>query len=582
MTTLGPRDYRVLVLDNEDSVHQHAYEELRGHDGIELVRALSVAEASSIVEDRFIDAAFVDLVIGSESGIDFMRHLTRAAPRCVIFVITAFTDEMAGDVLELIGAGANIRGISNKIGNANRWFVPLLLPLVEEWQSSRVGVVGLRGAAGVVAAVQEKRLRIDEDLDRSPMNRLRLRASDDAIADEIVALMEMIFGDTRTSESDHPTVSLRVLRKGYSSSVVVEAVPALPVSGLGRSVDGNRCVIKIGPRSEIATEASRYRSVVRFGVAMDYRVELLGTALGDALGAICYSFGGSPTGRLQSLDDVLRGGAAYDEVQQSILSEMFAEETSNWYSVRGVAQALKVYFNEEYHAPLPRCFKQMDQWLRKLVARNVGFFEISERDGIEPDTRRSWSMKVGEKYDLWIPRRPILADGGLNGSTPGSLIHGDLHGGNILVDLTGSPARFKFIDYRNSGFGPRMLDIAALEATVRFAHADELARSWKASNETEQAMAAICKESLSEERALVRNNSRRQASWADASRRLRTAQAVNFPDAAPEEVLWSSFAYCLALFRIPELEWHRRFRILVWLSAVTERIEYLRPTDAAR
>ncbi|MGE5828685.1 MAG: phosphotransferase [Micromonosporaceae bacterium] len=252
---------------------------------------------------------------------------------------------------------------------------------------------------------------------------------------------------------------------------------------------------------------------MRFGVAMDHRVELLGYSEADALAGVCYSFAGGEALGLKTPDDLLAD--ASNDGWRTVIKEIFSPTASNWYAVRSDVSELRTHFRNELEIHLDRCF-------------------------------------------------------GLTSRCPACLAHGDLHGGNVVVDHLD---RAYFIDYRNAGVAPRLIDFAALQATARFSHVDSFrpARGWP-KNATSALVEAIAATVRKEERVLGRRlvNGER---WIEVAAELDRARLANFSESDPPEALWTNFAYCLSLFRFTHMQWYRKLRLLAWFSALTAAAE---------
>jgi CheY-like chemotaxis protein len=557
----APR-FRVLIVDNDEGPHEEAEKHLRRlTDSIDIVHARSAAEGKVIAQREFFNLAFIDLMLGDASGTSVIRSMSISSPSCCVVPMTKYLDEHASDVLSLLDPDSPVISIVDKAEDEADWFTPIAKRMLDDWRTSHVR---LRGAGSLLDALTERSSHITRDLQAAGAGTAELRSSRSSLIDEVAYLAAGLFGGAGAVLVDErPLVNLRVMRRGFSSSIVVEAQLEYALRDLSDVVVGNRCVVKIGPRPEIASEVERYNKVVRYGVALDYRVEMLGACLGDALGAVCYSFAGGRTSTLSSLDDLL--GPDDMRLWEDIFSRMFTPSASNWYSVRGEIPSLKEYFVEELRISPTRSLNQLSRWLESLV-HGVPSLRLSRRTG------RASELQSGDLV-LELPDRAILGRAELVRAVPGCLIHGDLHGGNVLVDAERTPPACKFIDYRNSGLGPRLLDFVALQSTVRLAHVRRMrgsGESWPR-KPTAEWVSRIMAETLVE-RQLLRGETPPDSWWVHASLQLDDLRRENFPGSTDEEMLYTSFLYALGLFRIVHLDWHIKVRLLAWLSALTEKI----------
>ncbi len=86
--TMSPAS--LLVVDNDDALLRMLTEaaEMRGH---QVVCATSLAAANAALNREHFDVALVDLTLGSESGLDAIRHIKEQAPDAEIVVLSAST-----------------------------------------------------------------------------------------------------------------------------------------------------------------------------------------------------------------------------------------------------------------------------------------------------------------------------------------------------------------------------------------------------------------------------------------------------------------------------------------------------------
>jgi len=273
-----------------------------------------------------------------------------------------------------------------------------------------------------------------------------------------------------------------IAREGLSSAVTVEAEVGLGEDAAGRWVPGNRCVLKVGPRADLAEEAQRYSQFVKFGVRLPHRVELLAECSTDALGAVCYSFAGGVFGKdVVSLDELLRDHSRVGPALQTI-ERLFDARRKEWYAVDAGRVAVVPYFRRTYNTNFRSCHERLDRSLSKLAGR---FPSVRRYQPAREDSDGSVEI-AGAK--LVIPRISMFGGGSFVAGVQACLAHGDMHGGNVMVELgladqdNGEEAgtemdvlRVCLIDYRSAGPAPRCIDAAALDASMRLADAECIA-----------------------------------------------------------------------------------------------------------
>jgi hypothetical protein len=246
---------------------------------------------------------------------------------------------------------------------------------------------------------------------------------------------------------------------------------------------------------------------------------------------------------------------------------IFSPQTSRWYSVVSARNPIRPYFAHELGVELANCHGRLEEWVGRLL-----------RAGL---VRRNGQQLWIADTLLILPEEATVAAGPLVSPTPTCLLHGDLHGGNVLVD---DRCRAHFIDYRNAGVGPRLLDLAALQATARFVHVEGLRPPAGWPESFDAGLARDIAAFVGKERKVLPQNGpcgdgarakdsiRSRERWVEVVAELDRARLENFHDSEPAEALWTNFAYCLSLFRFVQMEWYRKVRLLAWLSAMTQEI----------
>jgi hypothetical protein len=235
-----------------------------------------------------------------------------------------------------------------------------------------------------------------------------------------------------------------------------------------------------GPIEDVREELARYREYVRYGVKLEQRVELLGSAFRDAIGGIVYSFAGGVFGQaLVSLDELLRQNS---DLSSRVVENLFA--AGRWYSVSAGRKPVARYMESPYRVNLGESIKRNLASLRKMHRKHR---EVSVDAG---EHGADSSFRIGEGPQLKIPGNEFLGEGWRVDPHPWCLVHGDMHGGNVMAELSDtirggnldisakgstSVRRVCLIDYRNSGPGPRCIDATALESSVRMADAETIA-----------------------------------------------------------------------------------------------------------
>jgi hypothetical protein len=140
---------------------------------------------------------------------------------------------------------------------------------------------------------------------------------------------------------------------------------------------------------------------------------------------------------------------------------MFSERKRSWYDEPGIVK-IADYFNERFHFGNEQrtgVFKKMRVDIREILSRLEGACAESN-GGSQGRTRREFVTEVLHSPESLFGNNSHL----FTNPVPACIVHGDLHGGNVLVGDGNQP---HLIDYATVGMGPRALDFATLEAGVR-------------------------------------------------------------------------------------------------------------------
>jgi hypothetical protein len=257
--------------------------------------------------------------------------------------------------------------------------------------------------------------------------------------------------------------------KGYSPTVLFQARPK---NAAGRFMIW--CAIKIGDRHHIKTEYVKYNRYVRYNMSPVRRVELLGYAMADTMGALCYSFAGERPERAVSLGSLMD---VEDERVYECLRVLLnpAVEERDWYSVSDKAQVTLGGLRERLaYGPSGKvvdALSEMEGFVNDVV-------KSIQRDdpgaGIEffrrkPNSEEAAKIVLASGHGILVPDQYALVNKNLQVPFFQCIVHGDLHGKNVLVsfDSENRPPRVVRIDFVYTGLGPIAHEFAQLEVTVR-------------------------------------------------------------------------------------------------------------------
>jgi Response regulator receiver domain len=579
-------DFVVLLLEDGMRVRHDMMEALEQIEGVYVAEAADLADASTKIERHYIDAAIVDLKINgvSTAGFEVIDELRDRAPNAPIVIAT---NHLGGGqaVTRFVGSQRIIK-IVNKQKEPLSRVAPPIEPLVERWRGKHVSIKG----GNIVLGLVWRRQR------RFPY---KLRDTKRELGRELDRIYRRLFGGVRgLEEQGEVNVTFRPIeREGLSAAITVEGDVTLGQDMNEKDVQGNRCVVKIGPVDEIRQEVDRYQRFVKFGVRMEQRVELLSYAYDGLLGGIAYSFAGGVFGQsLMSLDELLRRQDGRHLVVDATKG-LFNPDRKNWYGVRCRETSPVEYMQDTYETDFDECYQLLHSSLKKLQqrfgSRGVSFSVATEDD---PGTL---AFPGGR---LVIPPKNIIGSNEIYQKRPACLVHGDMHGGNVMIELDGSDGvaidstefdglsqaklkRICLIDYRSAGPGPRTVDAVALQASMRLADTIVIADSMQPGTSEKDLVGDVLEKAV--RRAVNRAQAEaklldaaweapingepvagsRSQSWAAASALLTARMRMTFPDMERDEYLSMAIPCAIRQFGY-DIGSLTRVRLLAWLSAM--------------
>ncbi len=534
--------FRALVVDNDEWVREIGEKATDPGNGIEVITAEGEQEAATIIAENFFNVAVVDMELSDSpralgEGRTILRSLKNSRPSCRRLLLTKYATKYPANVFEMLRPdGPIIHGAIDK-EDLGTYFRQFVMSLAEAWHRAPVKISNLDEVHSLLEA---KKLRSPMLLDKFPVRVTR---------NELQYVLASLFGQRyRKIEDDDPDtddiekISLAPFSGGKSRSIVLHG---RPVNRLGE--EGLLCVVKIGPRQEAEAELRRYEQYVRFRLSLRQRVELLGSVLGDTLGAIAYSFAGEdPTdvGDLQTLLDKgdTRAFAHFDEV---------LPETSSADGSEGRGQDLGEFFHKAYG------LKPRD------IRGRIDDFADDQAEAHGWNRRRNQLSVEGGK--LVLPTDSTIGAGLLHMDYDSTVVHGDLNASNIII---GDDERSILIDYRHTARGPRALDYASMHASIRLSRpAQERPLERVARDETEEYR--LWQHDWSSEEDWWPPQAPEPAPyWLAAAAHLMALASSRLPDLTRAEHAATCWLYALRVFRVQDLAPDARLRILTWMSAL--------------
>lgn len=460
---LGTKQFRILVVDDDKAPAANVARAFENDTDVEVVPARTADEAHRLIPQAPFDAAVVDIQLGGrtssdQDGLEVIRALGTYSPNAAIVVATSDLSRFPTSAER----SRRIVAVRRKGAKADEIAREELLPALTRFRESEVVIEGFDHLRQTVT--EKLSSEVFDSADGSP----------DGLGVELDRLFRAVFGNLSSLEdgSRQPArIKVESLElHGMSAAVVLKARVRLPaLSGeADDGIDGGVVAIKIGPVNEIKEEAERFERFVRFGVPLRHRVELDGWAEAGVLGLICYGFAGGGVSEVRSLDLLVENPTTENQAQVlRIFGELFEKDEKQWYAVEGPKLSLNGYLARRWSEGedrdrFQRILKLLNDFVRELSDE---FAHVQYR---EAGDHLDGYLKIGE-HSLWLPGGSYWAQDLFMTQIDTCIVHGDMHGGNVLLvdDPLPGGQNVALIDYGASGFGPRLFDFAYLMATVR-------------------------------------------------------------------------------------------------------------------
>lgn len=264
---------------------------------------------------------------------------------------------------------------------------------------------------------------------------------------EITDLAALVLRDAAVGSD--PTRDTILLEMPSASRSGAHVFKATPLARDGRTPNGVPTVVKIAPIEAGTSEKANYERFVLPLLPAVCRPDLLGFATAHDRAALCYSFVGDPD-RPVTLTDRLAAGdlAALDFV----LASHFDRLRECWYGAGQVRTEadLARYYRQRYFDD-PGSATTAETILSGHAAR---FFDARH-------------CARGYRIGTTVFPAPceLLFDGRGAHAYTSCILHGDMNSDNIVLDGDGKSVQL--IDFRRTGRGHSLQDLAGLEASVR-------------------------------------------------------------------------------------------------------------------
>ncbi len=278
------------------------------------------------------------------------------------------------------------------------------------------------------------------------------------LREELDLVVRKIFSDTEGGEPITKEIKVECFgpELGHSASSMFKLTPVISFGTAGQK----SAVLKFGPLADIQQESRNYDQFVEWFLTVDQTVRKIGYAKGNRCAGILYSYPRDVVGGYTPYADDLRNHPL--EECLAIIQRMFNLDNRRWLSVDATPFIPKkeagfqtYYLNKVLHATI----YEMQNTHLEDVERQMA--------NLKPHV--PWSCNANEItlpfLSLTVPNPVSFLSRPLRDGVKFTIIHGDLHGYNILIDQSG---RYFFIDFFYTGFGDIYRDFIELELSVRY------------------------------------------------------------------------------------------------------------------
>jgi hypothetical protein len=537
--------FRALVVDDDDWVLKKAKSAEDQAAGIEVLTASTKEQAAELIADNFLHLAVVDLELSKTprdlgEGRMVLGALMRVRPSCRRILLTKHATTFPERVFEMLKPDDPVAHGAIDKDTLEGYFHRYVRSLADAWRCAPVAITNLDE---IDAALSSKPVRGETFLQdwRAAVTR-----------DELQFVLASLFGQRFRNPGEGPDpddiehIALEPFHAGKSRSIVLHGRPVNRLGG-----EGLLCVVKVGPRADAEQELTRYQRYIRFRMSLSRRVELLGSAIGDTLGAIAYSFAGQDLGDIGDLQTLLDQS---DPQTFSQFDTLYAEH-NDWGPDGEDGDDLGAFFHEAYG-------------LRPRAVRGeISLFADDQASKHGWQHRRDELLLSGGK--LVLPSDDdSLGMGLLHMDYRTTVVHGDLNGSNVIVGENGQSI---LIDYRDTTRGPRALDYASMHASIRLSLSCRERPVSKATDDEAAEYQLWQNDWTSGLESWRSSHGSEPPFWLAAAAHLMYLASNRLPDLSRAEHAATCWLYALRVFRVRQLEKEARLRIMIWMSAL-ERI----------
>lgn len=308
--------------------------------------------------------------------------------------------------------------------------------------------------------VVDKALSLNSQSKTNPLKK-RQDISLIEIKDEI----RKILGELFKGDLDNDPIAIEVLVEpfegsGKSNSVVLKITPTILLDKEKRM----SAILKFGPRDEILNEVSNYDKYVQWFLTVDQTVRKISFAETQKHAAILYSFPRDNPEGIIPFSEYMRQNET--KTVLNMIRKMFNVDNQNWLSVDGnkLVDVEETFFQRYYlEKVLHADIDEMREDHLGLLKTQINRLEKKFKEDLVDFTGDNITIKP---LNLSVPNPVTFLEQPLAEQIKMTVIHGDLHSDNILIDYKAD--RYFFIDFFYTGLGDIYRDFIELEISTRY------------------------------------------------------------------------------------------------------------------